>query len=138
MLRAFHEMGMLPAAGGAPVRLFDKQGPVRPRFEPAVTGVFICVGLRQLSAQFLDIQRRELVRQQQDWDDHLRAIVKSGQKLMSQATDGTMVETIVGPDGKLISADPNKKLIEIDRTPTLVFPGGEMLRSTPFPNQPEP
>ena len=45
---------------------------------------------------------------------------------MSQATDGTLVETMIGPDGELILADPTKKLVEPDRDPTLVLPGGIM------------
>ena len=73
------------------------------------------------------------MRQNEDWDDKLKEIVKSGRTLQSQATDGSMVEVKIGPDGKLASADPNKKLLEPDRSLTLILPNGIMLRSSSPP-----
>ena len=139
MLGAFHEMGMMPPATGPAVINWGSQR--HPwdtfNFDPPVSGLFVCVG-RPSSTAFLEAQRKELVRQQQDWDDNLKAMVRGGHKLMSQATDGTMVETMIGPDGGLISADPTKKLVEPDRDPTLVLPGGIMFRSAPPPDNNAP
>ena len=136
MLGAFHEMGMTPPTAGTPVVNWGNQRQpwMTFNFDPPVMGIFVCVG-RTSSSAFLDTQRKELVRQRQDWDDNLKAMVRSGHKVMSQATDGTMVETIIGSDGELASADPNKKLFILDKEPTLVLPGGVMIRSTPFPEK---
>jgi hypothetical protein len=135
MVDAFHEMGG-QAFEGAPLHeILDRQKPGYPIIEPPITGVFIRVGLRQLSSQFLDIQRRELTQQDEEWDNKLIDFVKGGGKLMVPTTDGGVVEAKVGSNGKLISSDSTKKLVEPDRTPTLVMPNGMMLRSTPFPGQ---
>ncbi len=133
---AAHQMGAQPFEGAPNHEILDKPKPGYPYFDPPVTAVFLRVGLRQLSSQFLEIQRRELVRQSEDFDHHLKDIVKSGRQLLMQATDGTMVAATIGPDGKLTSSDPNKKLIEKDDTPTLILPNGIMLRSRPLPGQP--
>ena len=138
MLNAFHEMGMMPPTAGTPVTNWGNQRLpwMTFNFDAPVAGIFVCVG-RPSSSALLEAQRKELLRQQQDWEDNMTAVVRSGHKLMSQATDGTMVEIIIGPDGKLASADPNKKLFEVDKIPTLILPGGLMLRSAPPPEQTE-
>ena len=133
MVDAFHEMGGQPFDGAPIHEIITVPKIGYPQFDPPTTAVFVRVGLRQLSSQFLEIQRRELVRQNEDWDDKLKEIVKSGRTLQSQATDGSMVEVKIGPDGKLASADPNKKLLEPDRSLTLILPNGIMLRSSSPP-----
>jgi hypothetical protein len=133
MVDAFHEMGGKPFDGAPIHEIITAPKLGYPEFDPPITAIFVRVGLRQLSSQFLEIQRRALVRENEDWDNKLKDIIKSGRSLHSQATDGTMVEVKIDPDGKLVSADPNKKLLEPDSTLTLMLPNGAMLRSSPPP-----
>jgi hypothetical protein len=124
MVGASHEMGAQPFEGAPIHEILDGPKPGYPQFDPPITAVFVRVGLRQLSSQFLEIQRRELARQDNDWNEKMKEIVRSGRTLMSQATDGSTVAVKIGPDGKLVSADPSKTLLVADTTPTLIFRTG--------------
>jgi hypothetical protein len=130
MVNASHEMGAQPFEGAPIHEILDKPKSGYPHFEPPITAVFVRVGLRQVSSQFLEMQRRDLLRQNEEWADKLKSVVSGGGKLLAPAIDGSTVEAKIGPDGKLISADPTKKLLDPDRDLTLILPG-IMLRSKP-------
>ena len=130
MKEAFHEMGSRSFDGEPIHEILTESKPGYPSFDPSITGVFIRVGLRQLSGHFLEIQRREMLRQNEDWDNQQIDFVKRGGKLSVPSTDGSFVETKIGQDGKLVSADPSKQIAVPDRSLTLVMPGIK-IRSTP-------
>ncbi len=134
LIQALNRMG-IKITGDMPIlmTLSQQQTGAAPRFNPQIDAVFVRIG-RKSSTGLMELHLRELVREQETWDRQLTDIVRAGRKLMAQATDGTMVETAIGSDGKLISADPTKTLAIPNSEPTLVLNGGElMLRSTPFP-----
>jgi len=139
LIQALHTMG-ITQHGDMPVQqTLDNRMPgiPNPRLDPPVDAIFVRVGLKS-SSGLVDLHRRELVREGEEQDATLTNFVRTGGKLKHPATDGTMVDVAIGPDGKLASADPNKKLALPDREPTFVM-GSLMLRSTPFPDQkPEP
>ncbi|WP_207003533.1 hypothetical protein [Trinickia mobilis] len=131
LIQVLHEMGMshdTPTKVAPPTQDAHPLGPV-PTFDDITDAIFVRIGLKS-SAGFVEMQRRELHRQNEDFDNGLIAHVRAGGKLMASATDGSMVETKIGPNGKLVSADPMKVLSERD-DPTLVLGNGIMLRSTP-------
>ncbi len=105
-----------------------------PRFDPPIDAVFVRVGLKS-SSSLDELRQREFLREGEEYEAALTNHVRAGGELKCSATDGTIVDAVIGPNGKLVSADPNKKLALPDRHPTLILPGGTMIRAAPFPNE---
>lgn len=131
LIHALHEIGMPNDTPTMVAPLTKDSRPLAPipKFDGISDAIFVRIGLKS-STGFVEMQRREMVRQLEDADNNLIAHVRAGGKLMAPATDGSMVETKIGQNGKLVSADPTKTLWERD-DPTLILGNEMMLRSTP-------
>jgi hypothetical protein len=115
--------------------ILDKRKPGYPYFDPPLTAVFIRVGVKPFTAQFVEIQRRNMERQDRKFDRGLRAAYeRTGQ--MSFAVPGhPPIAVKPGPNGAWIAINPDEQyLVPRKATPTLVLPG-VMLRSSPPPDK---
>lgn len=106
--------------------------PGAPYFDPPVPAVFVMVGLKPFTSQFLEIQRRQLERQDTRMDQHLRSIWEKGYDVTQGVPGHPPVQLKPGTDGRMIAVNPEEQRLLPKRTsPTLVLPGGIMLRSSP-------
>jgi len=113
-------------------KILDKPEPGYPNFEPPVTAVFIRVGLKPFTSQFLEIQRRNMERQDRRMDRALRAAYDRSGSVMFSVPNHAPVAVKPGPNGEWIAVNPAEQSLLPKRAgPTLILPGGVMLRSSP-------
>ena len=113
-------------------KILDKPEPGYPYFEPPITAVFIRVGLKPFTSQFLEIQRRNMEREDRRFDRTLRAAYERSGSMMFSVPDHPPVAVRPGPNDEWIAINPAEQSLLPKRTsPTLVLPNGIMLRSSP-------
>ena len=116
--------------------ILDKPKPGYPHFDPPVTAVFVRVGVKPSTAQFLEIQRRNMERQERRIDRALKdAYARSGSVLFGVPGHAAVA---VRPDehGNWVAVNPAEQhLLPPRSSPTLVLPGGVMLRTSPPPTK---
>ena len=120
-------------------KILDKPAPGYPYFDPPVTAVFIRVGIKPFTSQFLDIQRRNMERQDRRFDRGLRAAYERSGSMLFGVPNHPPVAVKLGPNGEWIAVNPEEQsLLPKKVSPTLILPGGVMIRSSPPPDQDKP
>jgi len=103
----------------------------RPYFTPPTSSVFVRVGLKPFTEKFLNMQRRQMERQNRRMDKVMRDLYDLGGKVVQGVPGHAPIELKPGPDGTMIAANPEEQsLLPKRASPTLVLPG-VMLRSSP-------
>jgi hypothetical protein len=99
--------------------------PKYPYFDPPVTGVLIIVGVRAISSEMLEIQRRQLEREQQELINALKDGLRKGISTSASLPDGTQAEIVLGADNKLYIKTPtgNVEYTAALPPPRLMIPG---------------
>ena len=134
------EMGTQPfGAAPSPIQEIDNEPKLGyPYFKPPITGVFIIVGTRKLTPQLLEMQQRELIREHEEYINGLKGLVKQGRKLTMPAADGKQVEVKIGPDGNLVSVDPNRQLAPLFNLTLMGWYGGDLPKFPSDKNKDKP
>lgn len=115
-------------------KILEKPEPGLPYFEPPVTAVFIRIGLKPFTSQFLEIQRRNMERQDREFDRNLRAAYERSGSMLFSVPDHPPIAVKPGSAGEWIAINPDEQsLLPKKVSPTLVLPGGVMIRSSPLP-----
>jgi hypothetical protein len=117
-------------------KILEKPEPGFPYFDPPITAVLIRIGLKPFTSQFLDIQRRNIERQERQFDRSLRAIYEQSGSLSFSVPIHFPIAVKPGPnDGEWIAINPDEqKFLPKKSSPMLVLPG-MMLRSSPADKQ---
>ena len=86
--------------------IIDERKPGYPYFEPPVTAIFVRVGVKPLTQQFIEIQRRNMERQDRRMDNALRAAYERSGSVLFSVPNHAPIYVKPGADGGWVAVNP--------------------------------